>query len=144
MTSWPEGKYQRGGVQDLDTFKFPVPLSQVKPQDKAGMTESLTLPPHSQIYLRDISEQKDLESYIACREASFSNRLPEQWSGVTGGGGSADVSEAISQNPLYLCMVCGKQTRCPWLQESHGRRDGQVEPRNVGSGQEGHGHVPGQ
>lgn len=94
--------------------------------------------------MRDIPEQKDPlpgflrynpEAYITCREASLSNRLPEQWSdGVAVGGGTVHVSEAISQNPPYLCMVCSKQTRRPWLQEGHGRTDGQVEPRNLGSG----------
>lgn len=118
LTSRPEGRYQREVVQDLDTFKFPGSLSQAKHQDEAGATESLTFPPHSQIYLKDISEQKDTlsgflsyssEAYIACLEASLSNRLPEQW--WWSGHGS------ISQNPPYLSMVCSKQTRHPWLQE---------------------------
>lgn len=35
LTSWPDGKCQRGGGRDLDTFSIPVPFQ--KPNPRMGL-----------------------------------------------------------------------------------------------------------
>lgn len=150
LISWPEKKYQRECDQDLDILSSLYPFCKANPRMGLGWHKTWRHPsPTIPDRFEDTAEHKgplsgftshDSEACRACREASSSSSMWVMGSWVAEEGGSADRQEAISWNPPYLNNVCRK-TRLPGLQGGHGRASGQVDWRNLGFRQKGHGHV---